>query len=1202
MLKTNQEYLDQIKKVGEYNLKDTYKWRERALFFQEKAGKNWAEGYYTDLIEGTLDWDVFWDEEERRIMEGLWIDGFYIPGLFYFYLNYLPIYRKQDNEYNFPDVYDSDYHTFLCLEHAVFLKKHFGVIKKRQCVDENTLIDTPNGSFPIKDLFKVEYQGEVFSLGLDNELVIDTISEIWPGEETTEIYRVKIDENKFIDCLDSHLLRTEKGFRHVGTLQIGDKITYLENTSLINFPILEIEIIKEKRKTYDLSTDKTFSYFANGFHVHNSGFSLKFCAPLIRELWFSRGSPNYIATYEEPQVQKAWAEILEPYREHLNSYTPWYRDLNPDKSLNWRVAKEMVTETGRKVTKGRMNSLKGLVLSKSASKGVGGCNLKGTLIKMSDGLLKKVEDIVQGDNVIGKDGKPKKVITLFSGVSEMYTVNQSKGISYIVTPNHKLHLYEQKRNEYINIEVQDFIKLKPFQREKLNGIKHKGIVYSEINKSLPIDPYFLGLYLGDGNSGKYSILVNETKDIEISQYLEELSIKENHRLSRINRNKTRPEYNDQMWDILLCYKTDKKNCYTSILRKLGLKNKHIPYMFKTSSINQRLQLLAGLLDTDGFYNEKKARFEISIAKKDLFQDIKELCTDLGFKVKTSIKKSSGKKSTVYNKPTTINSLYIIGELWKIPVKIKRKKPTNIPRKNSSIRSKISITSYGVGEFYGFECEDHLYCLEDGTVTHNSAKYIFSDESGVNPVLSKFLGYVKPMISYGNVTTGTIIVSGAVGELKHLDGGLKDVIVNPEAQNFYWVDNIWDKDNEYAGKRCGFFVPESWAYYGVDENGVPFVDEHGNSDLPRTETYILKQREEIKSQSLESYMFAISQGPLSLMECFQYRSESVFPKDIIDHQISAIEMKKDHGTYIDLYETEKKLVKHKLLSKFENEPILDFPVKPKEIKNKDGVIQVWEFPMERPPYGLYWAGVDICRDSESLNSPSIHCIDIFKGTHKLSQEFAHEKPVASYRCRPKDKMDFYKKAMMLLDFYNAEALVENNVRWFIQEVIKDKKQHKISKTPKWLMDITPTSTSQLTAPYGVPMTSKLKDELIDTLVRYVSKVIYISYDEKTGEPTEHFGVENIKNIFVLREMLAWKPIKEQTSKDNYDNLISLGLAIMSAEKAEMLGIIQDDNYINSFEDLINRKNSKLKERSYISKSRSGYITKSNSYLSNIKKRK
>ena len=350
------------------------------------------------------------------------------------------------------------------------------------------------------------------------------------------------------------------------------------------------------------------------------------------------------------------------------------------------------------------------------------------------------------------------------------------------------------------------------------------------------------------------------------------------------------------------------------------------------------------------------------------------------------------------------------------------------------------------------------------------------------------------------------------------------------------------------------------------------------------------------------MFAISQAPLTLMECFQYRNESVFNRDILDHQISAIEMKEDHGTYVDLYETQKGEVKHKLLSKFENQPILDFPVKPKEIKNKDGVIQIWEFPMERPPYGLYWAGVDICRDSESLNSPSIHCIDIYKGTHKLSQEFAANKPVASYRCRPKDKMDFYKKAMMLLEYYNAEALVENNVRWFIQEAIKDKKQHKISKTPKWLMDITPTSTSQLTSPYGVPMTTKLKDELIDTLVNYVEQVIYITYDEKTGEPTEHFGVERIKNIFVLKEMLAWKPVKDQNSKDNYDNLISLGLAIMSAERAEMVGIIQDDSSNNNFDDLIRRKNSKLISKGYVSKTRTGYVGQTNGYLTNLRKRK
>lgn len=703
MLKTNQEYLNAIKRVGEYNLKDTHKWQEAGLRFQET-------GYYCPHVDETADWHEFWDEEEKRIMEGITIDGFYIPGLYYFYLNYLPIYKKQKNQYELPDLYDMDYHTFLCLEHAIFLKKHFGVIKKRQ-----------------------------------------------------------------------------------------------------------------------------------------AGFSLKFCVPLIRELWFSRGSPNYIATYEEAQLTKAWTDILEFYKEHLNENTAWYRDFNPAKILSWRVAKDVVTESGKKLSIGRKNTLKGLILSKSASKGVGG----------------------------------------------------------------------------------------------------------------------------------------------------------------------------------------------------------------------------------------------------------------------------------------------------------------------------------------------------------GAKFIFADEAGVNPVLSKFLGYVKNQVRYGDVTTGTIIVSGAVGELKHLEGGLKDIILNPESHNFYWVENIWDKDNEYSGKRCGFFVPESWAFYTEDGQ---YIDEHGNSRVELAEKRILQRREELREQSIEDYNFEISQSPLTLMECFQYRSEKIFPSDIINHQIASIEITKDHGTFVDLFRTKNGQVRHKLLDKYSARPILEFPVKNK--MDKTGVIQVWEFPKEGAPYGLYWAGVDITRDSESVNSPSIHSIHIYKGTHKLSEEYAANKIVATYRARPKEKMDWYEKAVMLLEWYNAEALVENNIRWFIQEVIKDRKQYRISKSPRWLLDITPQANSQLTTPYGVPMTDKLMEVMIDAMVRYVSEVIYVTYNEETGEPTSHYGVERIKDLFLLKEMADYKPKKEQKSGDNYDALISFGLALLHAEKNEMLGVIQQDeeepenNYDNSI------KNTKLLLRNSFAKT--SFNNKINKYF--IKPRK
>ena len=693
MLTTDQEYKDQIKKVGEYKLKDTHKWRERAIYFQENE-------YYTDLVEDTHDWNEFWDEEEKRIREGLWVDDFYIPGLYYFYLNYLPIYHKQLNKYEFPDVYDMDYHTFLCLEHAMFLKKHFVVIKKRQ-----------------------------------------------------------------------------------------------------------------------------------------AGFTLKFCVPLIRELFFERGSPNYLATYEEAQVLKTWTEVIEPYREHLNTHTAWYREFTPSKPLNWRVAKQVISESGRNITVGRKNILKGLILSKSPSKGVGG----------------------------------------------------------------------------------------------------------------------------------------------------------------------------------------------------------------------------------------------------------------------------------------------------------------------------------------------------------SARFIFADEAGVNPVLSKFIGYVKPMITYGDTTTGTIIVSGAVGELKHLEGGLKEYIQYPEKNGFYAVDNIWDKDNEFSGKKCGFFVPESWAYFGVDRDpvsefyGQPFIDEYGNSFVERAEEYIKKKRDGLIDEGEEADKFDISQKPLTLAECFQYRGDNVFPTDLINPQIAKVEKNEDHGTFIDLYRTQDKVVKHKLLSKYDHKPILEHPIDPKR-KDKDGVMQVWEFPPpNRQTYGVYWAGVDIVRDSESINSPSLNVIHIYKGSHNLSEEYTEDRIVAKYMSRPKDKMDWFQKALLLLEWYNAEALVENNVNWFIEQGILVKQQFRLAKAPQWSKDLTPQGTAHLTNPYGVVMTPKLHEKIIDAISAYIKEPIYTTYDENTGEPTVHYGIERIRDLQLLRELVNYRPKKEY-EKGNYDSIISFGLALLHAKNNEVLGVIPEDTKENVN---FNQKNAKLMLRNRFS---------------------
>lgn len=1046
MLSTDQEYKDQIKKVGEYNLKDTHKWRERAIFFQENE-------YYTDLVEDTHDWNEFWDEEERRIMNGLWIDGFYIPGLYYFYLNYIRIYRKQDNTYEFPDVYDMDYHTFLCLEHAVLLKLDFAVIKKRQ-----------------------------------------------------------------------------------------------------------------------------------------SGFTLKFCVPLIRELFFSRGSPNYIATFEEAQVLKTWTEVIEPYREHLNTHTAWYREFTPSKPLNWRVAKQVISESGRNITVGRKNSLKGLILSKSPSKGVGGgakwifgdeCFGKDTPVLMSDYSVKKIQDIQKGEFVLGSDGQPKEVINFCSGIDQMYEIQQRKGLNFTVNSKHKLVL--EKRNHRTNngikhLTAEEYLNLDKYSLRTHYGIKNQTISYP--TSELKLNSYFLGLWLGDGSTNACEIIINLETDIEILEFLKGYvkSISYTYKLKKCNAPTCK------MFRIKSNFK---HNILTKEMKRLGIfSDKRIPLSYIKSSEEDRLQLLAGLIDSDGYLAKGTASYsfsyEISVTKKDFAKDIKILARSLGFYVSERTKPA--KKTTLKN-GHIINtkeycSIQIRGDIKRIPVRVARKRPPKDYvklKENNHLITSFKIQSKGLGKYYGIEIEgdSKLFLLEDFTVVHNC---------GVNPVLSKFKGYIDSMMYYGNVKTGTIIFSGAVGELKHLEGGLKDYVQYPEKNGFYAVDNIWDKDNEFSGKKCGFFVPESWAYFGVDDDptsefyGQPFIDEHGNSFVERAEAYIRKKREGLIGENAkEADKFSISQAPLTLAECFQYRGDNVFPTDLINPQIAKVEKNEDHGTFIDLYRTQDKVVKHKLLSKYDHKPILEHPIDPKR-KDKDGVMQVWEFPPpNRQTYGVYWAGVDIVRDSESVNSPSLNVIHIYKGSHNLSEEYTEDRIVAKYMSRPKDKMDWFQKALLLLEWYNAEALVENNVNWFIEQGIIAKQQFRLAKAPQWSKDLTPQGTAHLTKPYGVVMTPKLHEKIIDAISFYIKEPIFTSYDENTGEPTIHCGIERIRDLQLLKELVNYRPKKEY-EKGNYDSLISFGLALLHAKNNEVLGIIPEDTKENVN---FNQKNAKLMLRNRFS---------------------
>jgi replicative DNA helicase len=148
-----------------------------------------------------------------------------------------------------------------------------------------------------------------------------------------------------------------------------------------------------------------------------------------------------------------------------------------------------------------------------------------------------------------------------------------------------------------------------------------------------------------------------------------------------------------------------------------IENKHIPHEYMANSEDNRLRLLAGLIDSDGYYYASGKAYDISQKDEALARQIKYLADTLGFRTVISPKRATIKE---IGYESTVWLVRIMGDVERIPVLIARKKAE--PRKiNKDWRvCGIEIEPSGEDEYFGFVLDgDGLFLLEDCTVTHNT---------------------------------------------------------------------------------------------------------------------------------------------------------------------------------------------------------------------------------------------------------------------------------------------------------------------------------------------------------------------------------------------------------------------------------------------------------------------------------------------------
>lgn len=354
--------------------------------------------------------------------------------------------------------------------------------------------------------------------------------------------------------------------------------------------------------------------------------------------------------------------------------------------------------------------------------GMGKCLGKGTPVMRYDGSIVPVESIQVGDLLMGPDSKPRKVLELSRGYGKLYKFIPTKGDTYIFNENHVLTLcpgakagckyegHQYAQGEMFDVPLTSYLK-------QHNKFKHlakavRASVDFEPREAPELDPYFVGVWLGDGGCGT-NVLSNP--DPEVYEYCraygESRGWEVSSRLEAGSDCCIRMYFSSRVDGHYIA-----EGAKTTIRRNTmsGAEKRILP-SYKFGSREVRQKVLAGLLDTDGYYNA--GCYEITTKFEGLAQDIIFVARSLGL---AAYCKPSRKQCTNTGAWGDYYRIGISGDATELPIRIPRKKQPCRKMNKNPLLTGFEIVPAGEGEYYGFSVDgDHRYLLGDFTVTHNS---------------------------------------------------------------------------------------------------------------------------------------------------------------------------------------------------------------------------------------------------------------------------------------------------------------------------------------------------------------------------------------------------------------------------------------------------------------------------------------------------
>jgi hypothetical protein len=398
------------------------------------------------------------------------------------------------------------------------------------------------------------------------------------------------------------------------------------------------------------------------------------------------------------------------------------------------------------------------------------------------------------------------------------------------------------------------------------------------------------------------------------------------------------------------------------------------------------------------------------------------------------------------------------------------------------------------------------------------KYFFHEEAGIAPKMDQTYEYIRPALKSGFVTTGLFIAAGSVGDLDQCEP-LKDMVVNPVSNDIFPVESNLIDDKGTIG-LSGLFIPEQWSM-------PPYIDDYGNSKVEDALEALSEQFTQWKKElTPEQYQLRISQHPRNIKEAFATRTVSKFPQHLLSHQAERIRNKDYPYEFLDIYPRVDGKPEVKITNKL---PISEFPLS-KKASDKTGVLVVWERPVENPEFGMYYGSIDPVSEGRTTSSDSLCSIYIYKrkiqvkkinGT-EVTTYLERDKVVAAWCGRFDDINKTHERLRLIIEWYNAKTLVENNISLFINYMIGLNKQKYLVRKDEMVFLKELGSNMAVYQEYGWKNTGRLfKDHLLSYVIEYLKE----SIDEETKPDgtvvKTTYGVERIPDPMLIVEMQAYE---------------------------------------------------------------------------------